>query len=202
ERQTLNLMYELMSQEKIELHICALSGKRGELDQEIESKGGKIHYISINKKCFFNRFYKLIKENKFDIVHSHVLFVSGVINFISFLLRVPIRISHFRTSDDLKNKHSLLRRVRNFILKIMVELFSTDILYVSKTAKNNLITKKIIKSKHKVVYNGFNEERAVDFKKRQNNFICVGRFIESKNQIFLINVIKETIKKNPDVKFI
>ncbi|MEB6121385.1 glycosyltransferase [Mammaliicoccus sciuri] len=173
--------------EEYQFHFLCLSGKRGELDEKVLVNGGTIHYINIREKGFSKKYRRLIKAEKIDIVHSHVFLMSGYLNFLSRLENVKGRITHFRTSNDAKKK-SLFRMFRNFILRVLVEIFSTDILYVSNVAKKKVISKKIIPSKHFVIHNGF---KASSFPKviKEKEFVSVGRFIETKNQIFLLEVL-------------
>lgn len=173
--------------EEYQFHFLCLSGKRGELDEKVLGNGGIIHYINIREKDFGKKYRKLIKTEKIDIVHSHVFLMSGYLIFLARLENVKGRITHFRTSNDSK-KINLFRMIRNFILKVLVEIFSTDILYVSNVAKKNVISKKIMPGKHFVIHNGF-ESSSFPKVIKDKEFVSVGRFIETKNQIFLLEVL-------------
>jgi len=189
ELRTIELM-KLMNND-FEFHICATSGKKGELDDELKKMGITIHYLDIKKSDFPIKFIKLLKNNKIDVVHSHILFMSGLIQLLTFFSNVKNRITHFRTSKDSKEKNSIKRKIRNKILKIIIEIFSTKILYVSNIAKENLIPKKLFPYKHKTVYNGFQKpDFNENFEKKENSFIYVGRFFHTKNQLFLLDVIE------------
>lgn len=170
-----------------QFHFLCLSGKHGELDKKVLENGAVIHYINIREKGFSKKYRRIIKVEKIDIVHSHVFLISGYLNFLARLENVKGRITHFRTSNDAKKK-TVFRIIRNFILKILVEIFSTDILYVSNVAKKRIITKKIIPSKHFVIHNGF-EDSSFPQVIKDKEFVSVGRFIETKNQIFLLEVL-------------
>ncbi|MFH4931100.1 glycosyltransferase [Staphylococcus cohnii] len=180
---------------EFEFHVCATSGKKGELDDELESMGITMHYLDIKKFSFPFKFIKLLKKKNIDVVHSHILFMSGLIQLLSFLSKVKNRITHFRTSKDSKEQYSKIRKARNKVLKIIIEIFSTKILYVSNLANRNLISRKIFLKKHKTLYNGFEiSELNKNFEKEENSFIYVGRFFHTKNQLFLLDVI-ENLKK-------
>ncbi|WP_414045615.1 glycosyltransferase [Macrococcus equi] len=195
---------ELIKQfpKEYEFHFCCLSGEKGTLDDELINMGCKLHYIKFGNLKFAKKFKKLMEKEKYDVVHSHVLFVSGYINFIATLSKVRGRISHFRTSKDIKENNSQMRRFRNKILKYMIEKYSTDILYVSYTAMNSIYPVKKNLEKHKVIYNGFLQRSKKDIGKTSNSFVCVGRFIESKNQTFLLNVLKLLNEKYHRIIFI
>lgn len=187
--------------DKYEFHICVLSGNVGILDEKLKKSNVKIHYLPLKSPFFIIRFLKLLKRNKFDIVHSHVLYVSGFIQALAFLAGVKGRISHFRTSRDLKEINNPLRKFRNNFLGIVLQFFSTKIVYVSEVAKENLIKRKIFKNKHIVIYNGLKKPSNIDLEEKENVFTNVSRFKDSKNQLFLLDVI-EVLKKyyNIDIK--
>lgn len=170
-----------------EFHFLCLSGKNGDLDKRVLENGAIIHYVNIKNRGFSKKFRKIINDEKIDIIHSHVFLISGYLNFLASLENVKGRITHIRTSKDSKKK-SFFRIVRNLILKILIEIFSTDIIYVSNVAKKRIIKKKIIPSKHYVIHNGFKISSFPSVIKNKD-FVSVGRFIESKNQIFLLDVL-------------
>lgn len=189
-----------------EFHVCVTSGKKGELDDELKNIGITIHYLDIKKINFPIKFIKLLKNNDINVVHSHILFMSGLIQLLTFLSNVKNRITHFRTSKDNKERNSKTRKIRNKVLKIIIEIFSTKILYVSNIAKENLIPQKLFPYKHKTVYNGFEK---IDFnknvEKKEDSFIYVGRFLNTKNQLFLLDVIeilKNDFNINIEVTFV
>lgn len=189
-----------------EFHVCATSGKKGELDDELKNMGVTIHYLDIKKINFPIKFIKLLKNYDIDVVHSHILFMSGLIQILTFFSNVKNRITHFRTSKDSKEKNSKIRKIRNKVLKIIIEIFSTKILYVSNIAKENLIPQKFFPNKHKTIYNGFEKtyfNRKLE--KKENSFIYVGRFFHTKNQLFLLDVIenlKNDFNINIEVTFV
>ncbi|MEB8068896.1 glycosyltransferase [Mammaliicoccus fleurettii] len=191
ELRTLDLVTQFPKE--YQFHFLCLSGKQGELDEKFLENGGSIHYINIREKGFIKKFRSIIRKEKIDIVHSHVFLISGYLNFLAKLENVKGRITHFRTSNDAKKK-TISRILRNFILKIFVEIFSTDILYVSNVAKKRIISNKIIPSKHFVIHNGFDDSLFPTVIK-DKEFVSVGRFIETKNQIFLLEVISILEKK-------
>ncbi|MDK9855708.1 glycosyltransferase [Staphylococcus equorum] len=204
ELRTIEIMKEMKGE--FEFHICSTSGKKGELDEMLKEIGIQVHYINIKKIDFPLKFIKILKKNKISIVHSHILFVSGMIQLFAKIAGVKNRITHFRTSRDNKEKNNKLRSIRNKILKNLVEIFSTNILYVSEIANESLFPKKRFPKKHKTIYNGFDLPDKDKFpKKEKNNFVYVARFYPTKNQMFLLDVIeilKERFKINIVISFI
>lgn len=193
-------------QGEFEFHICSTSGKKGELDMVLKEMGVQIHYINIKKVTFPVKFIQMLKTNDINIVHSHILFVSGIVQVLATIAKVKGRITHFRTSKDNKEKNNKVRLIRNKLLKIIIEIFSTNILYVSNIANKSLFPKKYSPKKHTTVYNGFDlSNKDISFEKEKGTFAYVARFYPTKNQIFLLDVIevlKKKFQKDIQIDFI
>ena len=110
--------------------FCTLWGERGELDDEIVRLGGKVHRLELNL-AFPRAFLKLLRENSFSAVHSHVHYFSGFLLLLAAKAGTPQRIAHFRSTADGKGSN-LWRRTRNFVLKRWIDKYATDILGVSR----------------------------------------------------------------------
>ncbi len=129
EMRLLDLMRS-MDRQRYKFHFCCLSGLPGELDEEVRLLGGKVHLIPFDLS-FPHRFRQLLKNGSFSTVHSHVHWPSGYIVRLAAKESVPQRICHFASTWDGKPM-SLVRRVRNRILKRWVDAYATDIVGVSE----------------------------------------------------------------------
>lgn len=189
EIRTVSLMRDL-AQKGVVFDYCALSGNRGVLDDEIKALGGNVFFCKLDLKFVF-RFILLARQ--YDVVHSHVAYVSGFIILLAKLAGVKIRIAHFRnTTDGVKN--SIFRRLRNSLLSFLINTFSTHILGVCRGALAGFMGESWEKnSKCQVVYNGFeliSPQRKPDFWKQhianyehQKIIVNVGRIDRQKNHI-------------------
>ena len=65
----------------VRVDFCALSGKAGELDPEVETAGGRVYPIRLDWR-FPVRFRNLLRTNRYDVVHSHVHFEIGPASFL------------------------------------------------------------------------------------------------------------------------
>jgi glycosyltransferase involved in cell wall biosynthesis len=198
ELRTLELMKKL--NHLFDFHFCVLSGNKGSLDDEITKLGGKVHYIKL--KSFFTfvwRFYKIIKFYNFSVIHSHVHYVSGLMLLLAKIFGVNGRIAHFRSQGD--GKSGIKRRFRNYLLKLLIKFFATDIVAVSKTTMKKAWEPNWEHYKRcKVIYNGFDIQTfnmKKNFKKVENIFtlVHVGRLDEAKNQMFLVRAFEDLQKK-------
>ncbi len=129
ETRTLELFRGLDRQTYV-FEFCSLSGMPGELDREIETLGGKVHYLRLNAVFPF-AFLRLLRRRRFTAVHSHVHYFSGFILLLAATAGVPRRIAHFRSTADGK-PGNLWRRFRNSLLRHLLDVIATDLVGVSE----------------------------------------------------------------------
>lgn len=204
ELRTIEICKALKSEYKF--HFLTLSNKEGSLEDEMLENGFKI-FKSKNNLDFFIQLRKVIKDEKINIVHSHIFLASGLVMFISRLMGVEIRISHLRsTGNGMEGK--LINDIKNLILKKVMIINSTLIVGVSNGVLEQIFRKeyKINNEKFKVIYNGFSipaELLNIDNNKEENyNIIHIGRQNIAKNQVRLISIFNEFYKRNQMYKLI
>ena len=210
ELRTIEVMKKI-DRNKYEFHFCVNSPEEGELDELVRKLGGFIHVCELNWRFAF-RLRKIIKSHKIDVIHSHLFMFSGVINLIAYYCKVPIRISHFRSSGDGKQK-TTLNNIKKKLLQSLLDRFSTDIVAV------NMSTMEIVwgdrwKSdpRCKVIYNGIdlskvkeeisknkiNIKEELSLPKSSNIIIHVGRSSPAKNHFRLLRIFKEITVLEPN----
>lgn len=206
ELRTLSTM-DYMLKKGISYDFVVLSGKEGILDNEIRQKGGTIHYCPLGKGFLLN-FAKLLRNGNYDILHSHVSLASGLMIFMAWLYNIKIRIAHFRSTNDVASP-SLLRKIRDTILRQTLLLFATNIVGVCKAALNAFWENMWINNnKFQVIYNGFPniEEKAhKDFWKSyipeysdQKVVLNVARMDEPKNHPRIVEMFAEFGQQDPN----
>lgn len=189
--------------------------REGYYDNEIKRLGGNvIRCDSPSKigqiKSTIN-LYKIIKKNNYDIVHAHTLFNCGTVMIAAKLAGVNIRVSHAHTTLDRSN--NVIKKIYFCLMRILIKFFSTDFIACSDSAGRYLFGKNIIvNSKYKVLPNYIDYNKFLkcnDTESIRNSLGInyddivighIGRFVEAKNHLFLIDVSNEMIKKNPRVK--
>lgn len=187
-------------------------------DNEIEKLGGEIIRINnlneIGLFKYINQLLKIFKEQKFDVVHSHVFLHSGIVMLSAKLANIKIRISH--SHSDMSNIDSDYKyKLKKFILSFLINMFSTNLLACSEGAGIYLFGKKF-KKKGTVIKNPIriNEikniiydntiferfEKKYSLKKNQIILGHVGRFAKVKNHEFLLKIASKLKEKNIDFK--
>lgn len=208
ETRTIEIMRNI-DRTKYKFDFVACSGKSGDYDEEIAALGGVVYKEYIYTIKFFFHLFKLIRNNKYDCVHSHIHYTSGYIMFIAWLAGCKKRITHFRTAGNKTENKTL----KNRILKVMVSIFSTDILSVNESTMrsvwgDNWKTEK----KCSVLVNGIESKfipdfNAYDFKKEMHLeglqvLLHVGRIEKEKNHIFIINIFDQYLKQHSNARLV
>ena len=144
--------------------VCALSGLSGSLDGEVRARGGAVFPLRLGPS-FPGRFVRLLRERRYNVVHSHVRFLSGVILALAARADVPMRIAHFHSIGY--GEHStLLRRAQREALRWLIDRYATDIVACSEGIMSaNWRPDWHRESRCRVLYNGVDPgrlERAAD----------------------------------------
>ena len=144
--------------------------------------------------------FKILKKNKYNAVHSHQSFESGLVMLVSYLAKVKVRITHSHFGG-LKPGNKIDAIMRNFNRRLICN-YATHKVACSENAYEWLYGENT--DKKVIIYNGIDLEkfdgRKNDRKDNTINFINVGRYVESKNHTFLLDVFSELNKFRDNIK--
>ena len=201
--------FENIDKEKFDIHFALATKYKQFFEDRIIGNGGKIYRtheigegIKGKLKHLIN-LYKIIKKEKYDVIHSHMDFFNGLNLFVAFLARAPLRISHAHIAN---NTHlSLAKKIYYSFMKIFIKLFSNKCLGCSFEAN------KFINGKGKVIYNGVDVDKFqkkdycfpkdIQFNKDYKNLITVGRIDNQKNPLYIVEIIYFLSKIRKDFHF-
>jgi glycosyltransferase involved in cell wall biosynthesis len=200
--------------EKYQIDFMVQFTDTGTYDASIRGEDSKIHVI--NRKEGIIRFsrnvYRLFKQKKYDVVHSHVFWFSGYICFIAFLAGISLRISHSHNSAAEKDRSlSLSRKIYVLLMKFLISCFSNKKMACSELAGKSLFGKKKFDMiNYGVDFTNFIKKENTDRDKILKNkglnipndsiiIGHVGRFAEQKNHQFLIDIYQQLINTLPNV---
>lgn len=188
-------------------------------EKEIQEYGGNIIELRSTGGMFIRklkltfRLYKLIKKNKYQIIHinSGSIFFNLHVALIAKIAGIPVRIIHSHNAGN----DSRLRVILGNSVKLLIPLVATDFFSCSNKAAKFMFTDGQIKSTHyHQINNGidlskvqFNEKKRKEYRKNlhlDNNLVIfhAGRLSEQKNQRRLLYVFKEVLKKHPKSKLV
>jgi glycosyltransferase involved in cell wall biosynthesis len=212
-------LIDKLSIEGFETHIVCSDGKRV---RKLINKGYNIKTITISRRVFklsnvisLIKIYKLIKKERYDIVHVHTPIVCVLGRIAAKIAGVPLIIY---TAHGFYFHDRMGRWKRNMLIGIekVISHFFTDLIFtVSKEDEKTVIDKRII-DKERVFYigNGVNIKKfnintiSRDLLKKKEELgiadnkikiICfIGRMVREKGVIDLIYAFKDVLSELPE----
>lgn len=115
----------VFSENTIEYTFVGLSKNTTSFSQSL-NKYGDVHIYKGWSFKFLVELYKLIKKNKYDIVHSHMGNYSWITSMIAFGGGIKIRIAHSHSADNwksVKGKNKMIFVLSIFLNKIFCNYF-------------------------------------------------------------------------------
>lgn len=207
-------LQQALDKDKFKCVYCVRGDKKGPVEDDIASTGVRIIHHPDSKLSYADsyKFYlDLFKKEQFDIVHSHLLFYSGIVLLAAYKSGVPKRIAHSHFTQPLAERSKLKRIFAKFYrraMKFLLKKYATDIIGCSKESGEYLTDKKYFAKKGIVLNNGI-DTQAYAFDPQTRNRIRkelgaedkivlghIGHFYYIKNQMFLIDVFNEYHSKN------
>ncbi|MBP3596064.1 MAG: glycosyltransferase [Clostridia bacterium] len=200
--------YRNIDKSKIQFDFIVNSNSKIPQKNEIEKLGGRIFVVPGYKNIFkyMKSMFKILKENKYDIVHSNVNSLSVFPLFIAKKAGVKIRIAHNHSTS---NKKEWGKNIIKNILKLFSKKYATHYFACSNHAAEWLFGKKLVNDGkvtviknaidlNKFKYNELVRKELRENLKIENKFVIgnVGRFQEQKNHEFLIDIFNEVYKIN------
>lgn len=173
------------------------------LEEDIGNKTVRIPFKSKHPLKNLIATYRIIHNEKPDIVEAHMNLVNFFPLFIAWLCRVPVRISHSHIAQDINNINPHLAP----LFKKLCILFSNSLVACGEAAGKYMYGNK----NFHIIYN------AIDLKKYSYNLASrkeirkkygidsdsmvignIGRINVQKNQKFLIDIFADYLQENPN----
>lgn len=201
----------ILKRQGITTDTLSVSGQPGPLDDAIREQGGEAHLIKVGLK-FPYRLYQLLKSEQYETVHSSLHLMAGPILFIAWLAGVPIRIVHYRTTDN-GNQASLLKSAIRSLSKWFVRMFATNIISTSQAGLQFHAGKLATTDPRcEAIYDGIipvgnlasSSHVRSEFQVPENMplFVHVGNFRWQKNHDFLIDILEQYKQQYGDFRML
>ena len=215
------LMHLLRQADKEKFQIdFTTTAKHPFYEDEILSLGGKcIHIPSTDGKHFLRyckTIYRVMKDGKYDIVHSHELFHSGMVLLTARLAGVKHRFVHAHNWCDgnaLGEKKPLKRKLYNKVMQKLIQWNATDFVACSTLAGKFLYGERVTKrDNYHLVFNSVDTSKFLENYDRVEggeftgdgwiNVIQVGRFTVVKNQLFTAEIAAELKRRGRRIRIL
>ena len=205
--------FRLVDKDKFSCDYLIYVNENRDYEKEINQLGGKVYCITSPRKNYIKwrkEFKTFLKNNgPYDIVHSHNLFHSADVLKIAKQMGIKRRIAHAHTTSSSVNI-IILKKIYDYIQRRKLLKYATDFVACGEDAGYYLFGKYF--SQKGMVINNDIDLKKFKYKKEirekyrellgvQDKYVIlnVGRLLPVKNQIFLIELMKEIIKEYKDV---
>lgn len=194
--------------ESYELHIVTQGQSDKNCLKKFKDLGFIVHCVTRKKESILknmSEIYKILRTNKFDILHTHMTATNLFPLFLGWLCRIKVRINH---------SHLQIKDM-NITTKIYCKLsliFTTHKFSCGKAAAISSFGIKSVNNEEVFILNNaislenfrYNDIIRSDMRKQlqieDNLVLCnIGRLEEQKNQKFLIDIFQEICMKNKKV---
>lgn len=215
------LMHLLRNADKNIFQIDFTSTKKDAFyRQEIESLGGQFILIPPmdwhNPGAYCRALFRVMRDGKYDIVHSHELFHSGITLCIARKAGVPCRFAHAHNwcdDDGTGKKRGLIRSIYNIVMRKMINRYSTSQIACSTWAGRFLYGERTLtKPSYHLVFNSVDSGKFLaEYGKVETGEFCSGgwanilnvaRITAVKNQKFLVEIADEFRKAGDKVRIL
>lgn len=172
--------------------------------KDLEKYDSKIYFIERSGKGigkFISETYKILRTEKYDVIHAHTNEAALFSAIAGALARTPGRICHSHNTSFGKNEKIIP------FFRVPFKLFSTELFACSKLAGTSLFGKKadftVINNAIDVKKYNFNPTVRKEIREElglEGKFVIgnVGRLSYQKNHSFILDVYKNIVKTRKD----
>lgn len=206
-------VYRNLDRAKIQFDFVTHRTDTGDYDLEIKKLGGKIYYLpslgEVGPVLYVKKLLEIMKTNSYIAIHSHTDYQSGFPALAAKLAGVPHRICHSHSNnwpmtDKFKDMLVLIG------LRLIIKYSATQYCSCSQEAGAFLFGKRAIEQGEvTILKNGVDIGQYLDETITKTSVIRelglnqdaklighVGKFSKSKNQQFILKILKGLIKKD------
>ena len=205
--------YRHIDKTKVQYDFICDSDSNGIPKEEIEKLGGKVYLVPPYKHIFshLKATYKILKDNHYQVMHAFDNTLNVFPLFVGKLAGVKVRISESISKGD---KNEAKTKIK-LVLRRFSHWFATDFMansidcgvwqFGKKTYDDGKIA--IFKTVINADANAFDKVLRDETRKKfgwEDKVIYgfIGRYVEQKNPLFLIDIFNSIAKKQPNAKLV
>lgn len=201
--------YRNIDRTKIQFDFLEHRTEISDYDEEIQLLGGKIYRVSpLNPFSikYRNELKKFFQSHDYKIVHSHLDCMSYIPLIYAKKAGIKVLIAHAHSTSQDKNLKFILKLLyKKKIKNVATQLFAcgNDAGKWMFETNHFKVLRNAINTKD-FVYNPLSSEKIKTQLGLTGKFVIghVGRFTEAKNHNFIIEIMKEMIKINPNAHLV
>lgn len=207
--------YRNFDKSKVQVDFVAIGHERAAYDDEIESLGGRMHYLPKKSKNYLGYqkgLRDILKTGKYKIVHTHMDAMGMTVLKQAKKCNIPIRIAHSHNTQHLTNnfiKFKINEYARKNINKYATHMFACSELagrwlFGDKEFEDGKV--RIVKNAIDIEKFKFNLEKRKIIRERYGILNSetlighIGRFDYQKNHSFIIDLFKKINEKDERMK--
>lgn len=202
----------LAHRSEFEFHYLVFGEEIGQYEADVEKAGCRVIHLeppSDGYAAYFRHLVRLIREEKYSVVHAHTMFNSGWAMLAARICGVPVRIAHSHSIRGFE-KRGFLKNTYERIMRCVILAFATDLVACGRNAGEWLFGKRAFSRRGRLIVNGirlddysFDNEAGRAVRRSfgaEDSFVIghVGHLAAVKNQIFLIRLLPEILKHRPN----
>lgn len=205
--------YRHIDKTKVQYDFICDSDSNGIPKEEIDKLGGKVYLVPPYKHIFshLKATYKILKDNHYQVMHAFDNTLNVFPLFVGKLTGVKVRISESISKGD---KNEAKTKIK-LVLRRFSHWFATDFMansidcgiwqFGKKTYDEGKIA--IFKTVINADANAFDNVLRDETRKKfgwEDKVIYgfIGRYVEQKNPLFLIDIFNSIAKKQPNAKLV
>lgn len=205
--------YRHIDKTKVQYDFICDSDSNGIPKEEIEKLGGKVYLVPPYKNIFshLKATYKILKDNHYQVMHAFDNTLNVFPLFVGKLAGVKVRISESISKGD---KNEAKTKIK-LVLRRFSHWFATDFMansidcgvwqFGKKTYDEGKIA--IFKTVINADANAFDKVLRDETRKKfgwEDKVIYgfIGRYVDQKNPLFLIDIFNSIAKKQPNAKLV
>ncbi len=200
------------NKEKYDCHYLVFGDGIGTYEEELTTDGCKIIHLPVpadNYINFWKQLNALLKKEKYDVVHCHTMFNSGIVLLASKLNGVKGLIAHSHSICSSK-KRKLTKKLYEKLMRSIIVHCATDYVACGEAAGKWLFGEKVFNKSGQLILNGidvplyrYDEDKAAKIKNElsiEDRFVIghVGHLTKVKNQTFILNLMNDIVAKLPN----
>jgi glycosyltransferase involved in cell wall biosynthesis len=194
---------EYFPRDRVRSDFVVLTGQAGALDGRVEAAGGQVIKCRLDAR-FPLAFYRLLRARRYDVVHSHVHYFSGVVLALARAAGVPGRVAHLHTAVVHGRRRTLRRRAQLAFCRALLQQTATNIVACGEGTMDVAWTPGwSADPRCRVIYFGVRSDRleaARGERGEEPTIVNVASVQPLKNQARLINVLRRLVDRMPGVQ--